>query len=123
MITGGRIQHHIRQNLQNPLCTILLVGYAVEGTIGHDLLTGKKHIQFKKHTIPVAAKIIYTDIFSGHTDKNGLLKYMNQQDKKKLKRIFLVHGEYQSMQDFAETLQQEGFSNIELPEYGQSYDL
>lgn len=123
MITGGRIQHHIRQNLQNPLCTILLVGYAVEGTIGHDLLTGKKHIQFKKHTIPVAAKIIYTDIFSGHTDKNGLLKYMNQQDKKKLKKIFLVHGEYQSMQDFAETLQQEGFSNIELPEYGQSFAL
>ena len=71
MITGGRIQHHIRQNLQNPLCTILLVGYAVEGTIGHDLLTGKKHIQFKKHTIPVAAKIIYTDIFSSSRYKKA----------------------------------------------------
>jgi metallo-beta-lactamase family protein len=123
MITGGRIQHHIRQNLQNPLCTILLVGYAVEGTIGHDLLTGKKNIQFKKHTIPVAAKVIYTDIFSGHTDKHGLLKYMNHQDKRKLKKVFLVHGEYQSMQDFSETLQKEGFSNIELPDYGQTYEL
>lgn len=123
MITGGRIQHHIRQNLQNPFCTILLVGYAVEGTIGYDLLAGKKTIQFKKRSIPVSANIIYTDIFSGHTDKHGLLKFIRHQDKTKLKKIFLVHGEYQSMQDFAETLQEAGYTNVEMPDYGQSYEL
>jgi metallo-beta-lactamase family protein len=123
MITGGRIQHHIRQNLQNPFCTILLVGYAVAGTIGHDLLTGKKNIQFKKHSIPVAASIVYTDIFSGHTDKHGLLTFMGHQDKTKLKKIFLVHGEYQSMLDFSDTLVENGYSNIELPDYGESYEL
>jgi metallo-beta-lactamase family protein len=123
MITGGRIQHHIRQNLQNPYCTILLVGYAVEGTIGHDLLAGKQTIKFKKRTIPVEAKVVYTDIFSGHTDRNGLIKFVKHQDKSKLKKIFLVHGEYQSMQDFASDLQNEGFSNIEMPEFGQEYEL
>ncbi|MBC7451257.1 MAG: MBL fold metallo-hydrolase [Cytophagales bacterium] len=123
MITGGRIQHHIRHNLQNPYCTILLVGYAVEGTIGHDLLAGKQTIQFKKRSIPVEAKVIYTDIFSGHTDRNGLLKFIGHQDKKKLKKIFLVHGEYQSMQDFAKDLQEEGYAGIEMPEYGQEYEL
>lgn len=123
MITGGRIQHHIRQNLQNPYCTILLVGYAVEGTIGHDLLAGKQTIQFKKRSIPVEAKVVYTDIFSGHADRNGLLKFMGHQDKNKLKKIFLVHGEYQSMQDFAEDLKQEGYKDIEMPQYGQEYEL
>ncbi len=123
MITGGRIQHHIQQNLQNPFCTILLVGYAVEGTIGHDLLAGKKTIKFKKRTVPVAAKIVYTDIFSGHTDRNGLLKFMSHQNKAKLKKVFLVHGEYKSMQDFSETLTDAGYSNIEIPEYGASFDL
>lgn len=123
MITGGRIQHHIRQNLQNPYCTILLVGYAVEGTIGHDLLAGKQTIRFKKRSIPVAAKVVYTDIFSGHTDKNGLLKFIGHQDKSKLKKIFLVHGEYQSMQDFTQTLNEHGYKNVEMPDYGQSYEL
>ncbi|ABG60661.1 MBL fold metallo-hydrolase RNA specificity domain-containing protein [Cytophaga hutchinsonii] len=123
MITGGRIQHHIRQNIQNPYCTILLVGYAVEGTIGHDLLAGKQTIRFKKRSIPVAAKIIYTDIFSGHTDVNGLIKYLGHQDKAKLKKIFLVHGEHQSMLDFEKRLHEEGYNNIEIPDYGQSYDL
>lgn len=123
MITGGRIQHHIRQNLQNPYCTILLVGYAVEGTIGHDLLAGKQTIKFKKRSIPVSAKIIYTDIFSGHTDKFGLIKFLSTQDKSKVKKIFLVHGEYQSMLDFEQTLKDEGYGNIEIPDYGQSYEL
>lgn len=123
MIAGGKIQHHIRQNIQNPYCTILLVGYAVEGTIGHDLLSGKKTIQFKRKKIPVDARIVYTDLYSGHADQNGLIDYISSIENSKSKKVFLVHGESQSMKDFQKLLQEKGYSDVEMPERGMTYDL
>jgi metallo-beta-lactamase family protein len=123
MIAGGKIQHHIRQNIQNPYCTILLVGYAVEGTIGHDLLSGKKVIQFKRKKIPVDARIVYTDLYSGHADRNGLIEYISSIENSKSKKIFLVHGESHSMQDFQQTLQEMGYADVNMPERGMIYEL
>lgn len=123
MISGGKVQHHIRQNIQNPYCTILLVGYSVAGTIGNDLLTGKKVIQFKRKKIPVDARIVYTDIYSGHADQKGLLEYIEQFPKRSNRKVFLVHGEWQSMQDFAAILNTTNSLDVHMPEKGNTYHL
>ncbi|HXA01294.1 MAG TPA: MBL fold metallo-hydrolase [Cytophagaceae bacterium] len=119
MLTGGRMTYHIKKNINNPFCTILMVGYSAEGTPGHDLMQGTRTLKIKGKSIPVAANIIKTDVFSGHGDLHDLLEFVKSQ--KKLKRIFLVHGEEDSMKDFKDTLASEGFVDVELPEKGQSY--
>lgn len=122
MVSGGRIEDHIKKNLSNPYCTILMIGYAAEGTAGYQLLHDKT-VTIKGRNLPVMASIIRTDVFSGHGDKDDLLDFVKSQPKEKLKKIFLVHGEYESMIGFKKTLEEEGYRNIEMPKKGESYNL
>ncbi|OJJ17640.1 MBL fold hydrolase [marine bacterium AO1-C] len=123
MIQGGRIEYHIKQNIQNAMATVLLIGYSAEGTLGHDLLNGRKYIVADKHELAVNATIENTDIFSGHGDLEDLIKFVKWQSPDKVKKVFLVHGEHQSMIDFKETLGNEGYAQVEIPEKGQSFEL
>jgi len=123
MIAGGRINEHVKQNLHNPHCAILMIGYSAEGTMGNDLMQGKKVIMMKKRRINVAAQILYTDMFSGHTDQQGLLDFVEALDKKKLQKIFLVHGEPESMNAFQSLLEEKGYNNVVQPLKGEEFEL
>ncbi len=124
MMEGGRIQHHIAANLENPKCTILAVGYSSEGTMGHEIVHGgKKEIRIGDKVMSILAKIVSTDVFSGHGDQDDLLKYVKNQNKDKVKKVFLVHGELQSMLDFKTLLLEHDYQHIEIPEKGQTYEL
>jgi metallo-beta-lactamase family protein len=122
MLTGGRVESHLKANLANPYCTILMVGYTAEGTPGHGLLH-KKTVNIKGRNLPVTARILRTDIFSGHGDQDDLLAFVKSQKKEKLKKIFLVHGEYDSMLGFKKLLEEEGYGNVEMPKKGETYIL
>jgi metallo-beta-lactamase family protein len=123
MIAGGRINEHVKQNLRNPHCAILMIGYSAEGTIGNELMQGKKTITMKRRNIPVAAKILYTDMFSGHADQQDLINFVERQDKKKLKKIFLVHGEQDSMNAFQKVLEEKGYADVVQPKKGEGFQL
>jgi metallo-beta-lactamase family protein len=124
MIQGGRIESHIKANIQNPYATILMIGYAAEGTIGHDLIHGKKSISIKGKDMPLMAKVKRTDIFSGHGDQDDLLRFVRHQSPEALQKVFLVHGELSAMQDFKSLLETQGYQNkVEIPSKGQSFDL
>jgi len=123
MLTGGRMEMHVKKNLSNPYSTFLMIGYAAEGTPGHKLLNGGKYLRVGGKDIPVEAEIVRTDIYSGHAGKEELIEFVNQQDKKKLKNVFLVHGEHQSMIDFREDIMKLGFQNCEIPAKGESFIL
>lgn len=123
MISGGRVEHHVRQNLSNPYSTILLVGYSAEGTIGYELLNGKKSFEFDDKFYQVNCTVTNTDVFSGHGDLDDLTAYVKQQDPVKLKQLFLVHGDYSSQESFAETLKSEGYNQVVIPAKGESFEL
>lgn len=124
MLEGGRIQHHIDENLQNPFCTIFFIGYSAEGTLGHQLLHGQRRVRNNSGDyINIACEIKSTDVFSGHGDVHDLLAFVNHQNKETLKKVFIVHGEHGSMQDFQQRLNKEGFEDVIIPEYNSSYDL
>jgi metallo-beta-lactamase family protein len=123
MIQGGRVEYHVKENLNNPYATIFLIGYASEGTIGHDLRSGERTIQVDKRTVPIKARIESIDNFSGHGDLDDLLTFVRYQSPQKLKKLFLVHGEASSMQDFKNTLNEEGYHQVETPKKGESFEL
>ncbi|WP_337044841.1 MBL fold metallo-hydrolase [Emticicia sp. 17c] len=124
MIQGGRVEHHIEANISNPYATILMVGYASEGTLGWKLLNGeRKELSIRGQKYPVNATISRIDVFSGHGDFKDLTNFVTSQDNNKVKKVFLVHGEYSTMQNFKITLNNLGYQQIEIPDKGQTFDI
>ncbi len=123
MVRGGRVEYHVAQNISNPYCTILLIGYCAEGTLGWRLLNGQTTIRIRGKDEQVLANIEKIDVFSGHGDRDDLVRFVQQQSPTTLKKIFLVHGEAPSMEAFKNTLTSMGYENVEIPVKGQTFEL
>jgi metallo-beta-lactamase family protein len=121
MIKGGRIEYHVKRNIENPYATIFIVGFAPEGTLSHSLIQGTETIYNDGKEYKVRAGIERTDIFSGHADLDGLLKFVGQQNKEQLKHIFLVHGDTEPMADFSKTLLDLGYKGVTAPAMGEEF--
>lgn len=122
MLDGGRIQDHLFYNIQNYYCTILFIGYCAKGTLGHRLLRGDAIVHIKDRDLAVYATIKQTDVLSAHGDHADLVNTVRQQDKAKLKNVFLVHGETSSMQALADALVGEDYC-VTIPEKSIAIDL
>jgi metallo-beta-lactamase family protein len=123
MISGGRVEQHIADNISNTYATILLIGYTAEGTLGRQLLAGTDVIVVKDREYKVNAQIRKIDVFSGHADQTGLLAFVNQQNPNKIKKIFLSHGEEESMLEFTAILNGLGFKDVILPQKQETFEL
>jgi metallo-beta-lactamase family protein len=123
MAEGGRIRHHIRNNIENQKNTILMVGYCDPYSLGGKLLAGQNSVQIFRNHYQVQAEVKVIKSMSAHGDYEDLLHFMSCQDPNKNKQIFLVHGEYTTQQKFADRLMEKGFKHIAIPEYHQEYDL
>ena len=53
---------------------------------------------------------------SAHGDYDDLCQFLACQDTQQVKRLFLVHGEYNVQQDFKQRLMRKGFDDVEIPE-------
>lgn len=123
MIEAGRIKHHIKNNINDSRNTILIVGYCTPESIGGHLMRGDKIIKIFGNEYPVKANVEVISSFSAHADYLELIKYLSCQDTAAVKKLFLVHGEYEVQQEFKEKLKEVGFKNVEIPEELQSFKL
>lgn len=123
MISGGRIENHVYKNLQNKNSTIFFIGYCAEGTLGHQLINGAETIAVKDNEINVKCNIVQTDVFSGHGDKDDLLNFARQQDPRQLRQFFLIHGDYEAMEDYKKALEDMDFNQVTIPQTGDSFEL
>jgi metallo-beta-lactamase family protein len=122
MLDGGRVQDHLYHNIQNYYCTILFIGYCAKGTLGHRLLRGDPIVHIKDRDLAVYATIKQTDVLSAHGDHDDLMNTVKQLDSTKLQTVFLVHGEVQSMDALATSLEAEGYA-VTVPDKGVTYNL
>jgi metallo-beta-lactamase family protein len=120
MCDAGRIKHHLKHNLWKENATIIFVGYQAVGTLGRSILDGAKSVKIFGERILVKAKIQRIEGFSGHADKAGLLKWIEEFDVKP-KKVFIAHGEEQVAMGFGQELKEMGY-NIEVPSLGEVYD-
>ncbi|HQW16572.1 MAG TPA: MBL fold metallo-hydrolase [Bacteroidia bacterium] len=123
MIEAGRIKHHIKNNINDSRSTILIVGYCTPESIGGHLMRGDKTIKIFGNEYLVKASVEVISSFSAHADYLELIKYLSCQDTSAVKKLFLVHGEYEVQKEFKEKLNEVGFKNVEIPEELQSFKL
>jgi metallo-beta-lactamase family protein len=122
MCTGGRIKHHLVQNISRPESTILFVGYQAKGTLGRHIIDGSKEVRILGQKYRVKAKITQLQGFSAHADREELLKWVSG-IRKGPRRVFVTHGESESALSFAGLLRDRQKWNIFVPEYQEEVVL
>jgi metallo-beta-lactamase family protein len=116
MAEAGRIKHHISNNVENSRNAIVLTGYCEPNSLGGRLMAGKKEVSIFGVTHEVHATIGAIHSMSAHGDYEDLSQFLACQDPRGVKRLFLVHGEYEVQQQFRERLIKKGFDDVEIPE-------
>jgi len=116
MAEAGRVKHHISNNIENSRNAILMTGYCEPESLGARLLSGRKEVHIFGVMHEVHAEIGAIHSMSAHGDYEDLSQFLACQDPQQVKRLFLVHGEYNVQQDFRERLMKKGFTDVEIPE-------
>jgi len=116
MADAGRVKHHISNNIENSHNTILITGYCEPNSLGGRLMTGAKEVGIFGIQHEVHAEIGSIRSMSAHGDYEDLCQWLACQDPKQVKKLFLVHGEYDVQQDFKSRLMRKGFGDTEIPE-------
>lgn len=92
MLTGGRVLHHLKTVAPGADNVILLAGFQSAGTRGWSLLNGSKDLKVHGMYVNINCKVVPSDSFSAHADRDGLLDWLKNAENKP-KKVFLVHGE------------------------------
>jgi metallo-beta-lactamase family protein len=122
MLTGGRVKHHIVNNITRPESTILFIGYQAEGTPGRILLDGAREIRLLGQMHQVRAHIERIDGFSAHADRDGLLAWLAD-IRVPPRCVFITHAEEKAATSFARLLNEKTGWTVEVPRYKDTVDL
>jgi metallo-beta-lactamase family protein len=122
MCTGGRIKHHLVNNISRPEATILFIGYQAIGTLGRQIVDGAKSVRILGVFHSVRARIAQIGGFSAHADRNDLVRWLSTITPNP-RRIFVMHGEENAVKKFARFLKEEKSLSVVVPHYGQTVSL
>jgi metallo-beta-lactamase family protein len=92
MAETGRILHHLKNNIENPNNTIMIVGWQSPETLGRRLADREKQVKIFGETYEVRADVATIGGLSAHAGQDILLRYANS-SRSSLKDLYLVHGE------------------------------
>lgn len=123
MAEAGRVKHHIKNNINDPKNTILMVGYCEPNSLGGHLLRGDHEVVIFGDRYQVRAEVQSIKSMSAHGDYEDLLHFISCQDPEKVKQVFLVHGEYEVQRHFRDKVLDKGFASVEIPFQHQKIEL
>ncbi|MCC6549304.1 MAG: MBL fold metallo-hydrolase [Ignavibacteriaceae bacterium] len=123
MAEAGRVLHHLANNIQNPNNIVLMVGYCAENTLGRKIVEREPEVNIFGDIYQLKAEVAVFNSLSAHADADELLEYCNGLDKTRLKKVFLVHGDYDQQVKMSDRLKQNGFQSVEIPGRGQEFIL
>jgi metallo-beta-lactamase family protein len=122
MCEGGRILRHLKQNIDDPRCSVVLVSYQAPNSLGRRLLEPRPTVRFHGRDWPLWAEVIDLNGFSGHADRNDFLDFLGPLAGR-TRHVRLVHGEPAQAEALAEALRQRGFDDVAIPEPGETVCL
>jgi metallo-beta-lactamase family protein len=122
MAETGRILHHLRNNIENPKNTILIVSWQAPYTLGRRLADRESRVRIFGEEYPVRAEISTIGGLSAHAGQNMLMEYA-QAARDTLKQIILVHGEARAAGVFQEKLHEKNLPTSIYPELGKIIEI
>lgn len=116
MCTGGRVKHHLVNNISRRESTIMFVGYQAIGTLGRGIVDGAKKVRILGRKYPVKARVVRIHGFSAHADREELYKWLTEL-KKPPRCLFVVHGESESARSFGDYVREKTGWEVTVPAY------
>lgn len=125
MLEAGRIKHHVANHISDPRCTILIVGYCEPTTLGARIQQlGLQWISIFGLDRKIKAQITKIEGFSGHGDYREMIDYLTRSlQVDQVQHTFVVHGNADAAEAYKGHLHDAGFSNITIPEKGETVEL
>ncbi|MFO8025355.1 MBL fold metallo-hydrolase RNA specificity domain-containing protein [Thiohalophilus sp.] len=121
MCTGGRISHHLKNNLWKNNTHLIIVGFQAAGTAGRALVDGTRQLRLFGHEVQVKAHIHTLGGFSAHADQQHLLEWAGH--FKPRPKLYLVHGEQDKREILQAQFRQQYDWNAHLPAYREKIEL
>jgi metallo-beta-lactamase family protein len=123
MAEAGRIQHHLKNNIEDHHNTVLIVGWQAPNTLGRRLVEKASVVKIFGMEYKLKAEVVTLNGFSGHADQLGLLRWAKA-FKKPPMQTFVVHGEPESAQMLATRLRNDlGFRGVVVPSLHQIIEI
>ena len=122
MCTGGRIVHHLKNNIENSKTHIVIVGYQVKGTLGRRIVDGEKRVSIMGQEYENNAKLHTLGGFSAHADERDL-RYWLRSFGHTPKTIFLTHGDEDIAMEFAKNINEELQIDVSVPNMNEIFEL
>lgn len=122
MCESGRILHHLKNNIEDPNNTIMVVGFMAQDTLGRRIAERQKKVKIFGEEYSLNAKVEVFDAFSAHADRKELLEYV-ENTKDTLQGVFVVHGEEEQSLALAEGIKGLGIQNVIVPSLGDEVQL
>jgi len=122
MGTGGRVVHHLRDMLTNPLHSVVLVGYQALGTRGRRLVDGEPEVKMHGVMVPVRAEIEQIPSFSVHADADELIAWLSTTSSPP-GQVLVVHGEAGAADVFSNRIQSQLGWRSHAPFDGEAVEL
>jgi metallo-beta-lactamase family protein len=122
MAEAGRIQHHLKNHIEDPKNTILIAGYQAENTLGRRIQEKQPIVNIFGEPYHLRAQVETITGFSGHADRNALLNWAGGFDKRP-RKTFLVDGEDHPLEALAQGLRDQiGYEGVAIPNLHESFD-
>jgi metallo-beta-lactamase family protein len=122
MAEAGRILHHLAHNASDPRTTILIVGFQAEHTLGRRIVDRAPMLRVFGDEIPLRARVEVLEGYSAHGDRHELQHWLDcvrdggrAAGREKVPDVYLVHGEPDAQDAFAEQLRSSGYSSVQAP--------
>jgi metallo-beta-lactamase family protein len=123
MAEAGRVLHHLKNGIEDPKNCVLLVGYMAEHTLGRRLADGETEVKIFGEIYQRRCEVRRVDGLSAHAGRSELLTFVKHNDLRKLKHVFLVHGEVDAAEALAEDIRKLGVANVRVPHEGEEFSV
>jgi metallo-beta-lactamase family protein len=122
MAETGRILHHLKNNIEDPRNTILIVSWQAPDTLGRHLADRDKRVRIFGEPYDVRAEVSTIGGMSGHAGQDLLIRYAAT-IKSQVKQVFLVHGEETPAQVLMAKLKEQSLREVYYPALHSSVEL
>jgi metallo-beta-lactamase family protein len=123
MCEAGRILHHLKNNVEDPRNTVLIVGWQAPHTLGRRLVERRPVVKIFGEEYNLKARVEVINGLSAHADRRELLDYVRQAGVHHLTTTFVVHGEESSSLAAADGFRDLGVRYAIVPKPGEEFAL
>lgn len=122
MCEAGRVLHHLKNNIEDPRNTVLIVSFQAEHTLGRRIAEKQEKVRIFGDEYRLRAQVKVIDAFSAHADRDELLSWISR-TAPHLKGVFVVHGEEEESLALADGISKLGVRHISVPHHGETLSV